>query len=66
MKQKDLNDLRNKTVPEIEVLIAKTRVEIAKAKMDLEMHKNKNTNVAKVLCKNLAQMLTICKTLQEK
>ena len=65
MKQKDLNDLRNKTKPELQSLIAKTRKDIAVAKMELFMHRSKNTNAAKNLKKNLAQMLTICKVLPE-
>lgn len=66
MKKKDLNDLRNKSLPEMETLIAKTRAGITGAKMELAMHRAKNTNVVKLLRKNLAQMLTICKTLQVK
>lgn len=66
MKKKDLNDLRNKSLPELETLIAKTRAGITGGKMELAMHRAKNTNVVKLLRKNLAQMLTICKALQAK
>ncbi|MBI3888023.1 50S ribosomal protein L29 [Candidatus Microgenomates bacterium] len=61
MKLKDLNDLRNKTTAEIDVLVAKIRTEISKGEMDLKMHRNKNTNLVKNLKKNLAQMLSIRK-----
>lgn len=59
MKQKDLNDLRNKTVAELESLAAKTRDEITKAKMDMAMHRSKNTNIVSKLRKDLAQTLTV-------
>lgn len=66
MKKKDLNDLKNKTKNELEALIAKTRIDIAKAKMELFTHRSKNTCAGKNLKKNLAQMLTICKALPDK
>lgn len=66
MKKKDLNDLRNKTTGELNILIAATREKIVKARMDLVTHRSKNTNVAKNLKKDLAQMLTICKVSKEK
>ncbi|MCL4397817.1 50S ribosomal protein L29 [Patescibacteria group bacterium] len=64
MKQKDLDDLKNKTVEELEAMAAKTRTEIIKTKMELSMRHSKNTNLAKNLKKNLAQILTIRKELE--
>jgi ribosomal protein L29 len=61
MKLKDLNDIRNKTVAEIDALVGKTRQEIVKAKLDMQAHRTKNTNLMKNLKKNVAQMLTIRK-----
>lgn len=59
MKKKDLTDLRNKTIPELEKMVTKIRLEIVTAKMDLKMRKIKNTNLVSVLKKSLAQILTI-------
>ncbi len=64
MKQKDLSELKNKTLAEVDVMVAKIKVEVVKAKLDLEMHRAKNTNVVKNLRKNLAQMLSIRKDLK--
>ncbi len=64
MKQKDLTDLKNKSQAELATIVAKTRADIVKAKMDLEMHRAKNTNLVKNLRKNLAQMLGIRKDLK--
>ena len=65
MKKKDLNDIRTKSVAEIETLAAKLKAEIVKAQMDLAAHRSKNTNSAKNFKKNLAQMLTIKKELEK-
>ena len=59
MKKKDLSDLQGKTVIELEKLVAKTRLEMVKAKMELKMRKAKNTNIVSALKKSLAQILTI-------
>ena len=64
MKNKDLKDLKNKTVAELDVMAGKTRAEIIRAKMELAMRRAKNTNVAKNLKRNLAQILTIRKELE--
>jgi ribosomal protein L29 len=64
MKKKDLNDLRNRTAAEIDSMVAKTKEEIVKAKMEIASKKSKNLNIAKNLRKNLAQMLTIRKELK--
>lgn len=59
MKKKDLTDLQGKSETELNTLAEKTRMAIAKAKMDLKMHKAKNTNIVSNLRKTLAQILTI-------
>ena len=64
MKNKDLKDLKNKTVAELDVMAGKTRAEIIRAKIELAMRRAKNTNVAKNLKRNLAQILTIRKELE--
>lgn len=64
MKQKDLTDLKNKSQAELATIVAKTRADIVKAEMDLEMHHAKNTNIVKNLRRNLAQMLSIRKDLK--
>lgn len=51
---------------ELETLAGKTRVEIAKAQMDLIAHHNKNTNAAGNLKRTLAQILTVKKELEGK
>ena len=63
MKNKDLKDLKNKTVAELDVMAGKTRAEIIRAKMELALRRAKNTNVYKNLKRNLAQILTIRKEL---
>lgn len=59
MKKKDLNDLKNKSEVELEKMVVDLSLQIGKAKMDLKMHRAKNTNGAKNLKKTLAQVLTI-------
>lgn len=66
MKRKDLNDLKNKSRGELAIIVAKTKAEITMAEMELRTHRSKNTNAAKNLRRNLAQILTICKTLPVK
>lgn len=64
MKRKDLNDWRNKTGAEVDVFISKIRGDITMARLELASRKSKNTNLAKNLRRNLAQMLTIRKELK--
>lgn len=59
MKKKDLLELQGKTVPELDKLVLKIRMDMVKAKMELKMRKSKNTNVVSGLKKSLAQILTI-------
>lgn len=65
MKIKDLSDLKLKTAVELETMADKIRMDIIKAKMDLKMHKQKNTNIAKNLRRNLAQILTVKNNLRK-
>ena len=59
MKKADLNNLRAKTKVELEKMANQLRIDVTKAKMDLKMRRTKNTNLAKNLRRNLAQILTI-------
>lgn len=63
MKHKDITDLKNKTVPELEKLAQDIQLEIAKAKMQVTMRKVKNTNLAKNMRRHLSVILS---TKQEK
>jgi len=59
MKKADLNNLRAKTKVELEKMANQLRIDVTKANMDLKMRRSKNTNVAKNLRRNLAQILTV-------
>ncbi len=61
MKKKDVTDLNNKTIPELEKLSGDLRAQIVKAKMEIATRKAKNTNLAKNLCRDLARILSIKK-----
>lgn len=64
MKQKDISDLRNKTVSELEKLAADLGVQIDKARMDLATRKNKNTNVVANLKRKMATILGISREVE--
>lgn len=59
MKKKDLQNLKSKTATELADLSRDLSLQIIRAKMELSLHKAKNTNIAKGLKKTLAQALTI-------
>ncbi len=59
MKKKDLAHIRSQTVPELEKLAGELRVQITKAKMELAMHKSKNTNIVKNLRRDLGRILSL-------
>lgn len=59
MKKKDLLNLKNKSAGELGDLARDLSLQIIRAKMELSLHKAKNTNIAKGLKKTLAQALTI-------
>ena len=61
MKRKDLSDLRNKTIAELEKSAAALSGQISKVRLELSVHRAKNSNQAKNLRRNLAQTLTIRK-----
>lgn len=64
MKKKDLGNLKTKSVGELESMAGDLNAQIARAKMDMTLHKAKNTNAAKSLKKTLAQVLTFQKITQ--
>jgi len=66
MKKKELNNLRNKTVKEMETLESKTRADIEKARQDLYAGKGKNTRKVKTLRHELAQILTVKTEIEKK
>lgn len=59
MKKKDTIDLKNKTVAELAKLADDLRGAVTKAKMELSLHKVKNTNQTKILKINLAKILSL-------
>lgn len=59
MKKKDFTDLKNKTTAELAKLANDLYGEITKAKMELSLHKAKNTNQVKIFKGDLAKTLTI-------
>lgn len=61
MKRKNLSDLRNKTIAELEKSAAALSGQISKVQLELSVHRVKNSNQAKNLRKDLAQTLTIRK-----
>lgn len=61
MKKKDLTNFKNKSIAELEAVIAEMRLQIGKAQMDLASRHLKNTNTVKNFKKSLAQALTFRK-----
>lgn len=61
MKKKDLANINSKSISELENLANDLRLQINRAKMDMSMHRIKNTNAEKNLKKTLAQTLTFLK-----
>ncbi|KKU90145.1 MAG: hypothetical protein UY21_C0026G0016 [Microgenomates group bacterium GW2011_GWA1_48_10] len=59
MKKKDLTSLTSKSPAELAALRQDLTGQITRARMEIAMHKAKNTNIAKNLKKTLAQLLTI-------
>lgn len=64
MNKKDLGNIQTKSDAELESMASDLRGQINRAKMDMTMHKVKNTNAAKNLRKTLAQVLTFQKVKQ--
>ncbi len=59
MKKKDLNTLRNKKSQELAKQVAKKKLELAKAFVKLKVAEKKNPKKARVLKKDIAQILTV-------
>lgn len=59
MKAKDKNDLKSKTVAELDKLGVDFAGQIVKSKMELALHKIKDTNKIKNLKINLARVLSL-------
>ncbi len=59
MKRKNVADLRNKTVAELDKAMVDLTSQLVKAQQELALHKVKNTNIVKHIRRDLAQMLTI-------
>lgn len=58
MKKKDINDLRVKSIDELEKLASDIREEISKLKTELKNKKLKNTSLIKNKFDDLARVLT--------
>ncbi len=58
MKKKDLPDLKNTTIAELEKTVFELQLQINKSQMEMKMRKNKNVNLVKNLKKDLARTLT--------
>ncbi len=62
MKIKNLKELKNKEVKELEKMVSKLRLELTKNQVKIAGGKEKNLKVTWTLKKELAQILTIIKT----
>lgn len=63
MKKKDLEQLKNKTIKELEEFIRTKEQNLLKSKLDLSSGRVKNVRIVKNISRDLAQIKTI---LQEK
>ncbi len=59
MKKKDLTDLRNKKVSELEKLLSKKRNELINTYAKIKAGQEKNLKKAKNMRRDIAQILTI-------
>jgi len=59
MKKKQLKEIKNKTVEELEKLVTETKTQLTKLKFEILSGKNKNKRLGKSLRKEIAQILTI-------
>lgn len=62
MKIKNLKELKNKELKELNVLVAKKKLDLMKNAVKIAMSKEKNLKTAWVLKKEIAQILTIIKS----
>lgn len=59
MKKSDLQNIRGKTLVELEKMAGQVQKDVARGRMELAMRRSKNTNIVKKLHRDLAQILTI-------
>ena len=59
MKKKQLKEIKNKTVEELEKLVMETETQLSKLKLEALNGKNKNKRLGKSLRKEIAQVKTI-------
>lgn len=59
MKKKDLQNIKTKSLPELENMAKELRAQITRAHLEISLHKNRNTNSGKSLRQTLAQVLTL-------
>jgi ribosomal protein L29 len=59
MKDQKANDLRDKSVPELEEMVSKERADLYKARRDLVLRQLTDTASLKVRRHNIARLLTI-------
>lgn len=59
MKKKQLKEIKNKTAEELEKLVAETKTQLNKLKIEVLSGKNKNKRMGRSLRKEIAQLLTI-------
>jgi ribosomal protein L29 len=64
MKRKDLNELHQKEIKELEDLIKKTQSELIKLKMETSLRKNKNVRLPANQSDLLARMETVLREKQ--
>ena len=59
MKKKQLKEIKNKTAQDLEKLVAETKTQLNKLKIEALNGKNKNKRMGRSLRKEIAQLLTI-------
>lgn len=59
MKKKQLKEIKNKTVAELEKLVLETSTQLSKSRFELLSGKNKNKRLLKSLRRDMAQIKTI-------
>lgn len=59
MKKKQLKEIKNKTAQDLEKLVAETKTQLIKLKLEVLSGKNKNKRLGRSLRKEIAQLLTI-------
>lgn len=62
MKIKELKEVKNKEIKDLETMVSKLRIELSKNQVKISGGKEKNLKKSWALRKELAQLLTIIKT----